>query len=85
MTENERKNAVTQAQLAHIGEGVLAYMREMDAEELQGKFPDIPDLAPGTKLWALFAADGRPIMLTDARSNAIASAYENELTTVSLH
>jgi len=82
---NDRKITVTPAQLAHIGEGVLAYLREMDAEELRGKFPGIPELTPGTKLWALFAADGRPILLTDARASALAGAYENELTTVSLH
>lgn len=86
MTENERKITVTQAQLAHIGEGVVAYMREMDAQELKGKFPDtIPDMAPGTKLWALFAANGQPILLTDGREAAAAGAFQNDLTTVSVH
>lgn len=85
MTENETKITVTQDQLAHIGEGVVAYMREMDAEEFQGKFPQVQNLEPGMRLWALFAADGRPIMLTDERASAMAGAYENELTTVSLH
>ena len=54
MTEHEHKFAITQQQLAHIGEGAVAYMREMDAEDLQGKFPGMPDLKPGTRLWALF-------------------------------
>lgn len=84
MTESE-KITVTQDQLAHIGEGVVAYMRQMDAEDFQGKFPQVQDLTPGTSLWALFAADGRPIMLTDERASAMAGAYENELTTVSVH
>ncbi|MCT7376203.1 DUF1150 family protein [Chelativorans salis] len=85
MTENEHKITVTQQQLAHIGEGAIAYMREMDAEDLKGKFPGVPDMAPGTKLWALFAADGKPILLADARDAALAGAFENDLQPVSLH
>ncbi|WP_159586980.1 DUF1150 family protein [Chelativorans xinjiangense] len=85
MTENERKITVTQQQLAHIGEGAVAYMREMDAEDLKGKFPGVPDMAPGTKLWALFAANGQPILLADARDAALAGAFENDLQPVSLH
>jgi len=33
----------------------------------------------------LHAADGTPIMLTDSRESAIASAREHELNAVSLH
>lgn len=85
MTANEHKITVTQQQLAHIGEGAVAYMREMDAEDLKGKFPGMPDLAPGTKLWALFAANGQPILLADARDAALAGAFQNDLQPVSLH
>lgn len=84
MTEHE-KHAVSQAELAHIGEGVVAYLREIDSDELLGKFPGMPEIAAGTRLWALFAADGRPILLTDERSSAIAGAIEQQLTPVSLH
>ncbi|WP_274423532.1 DUF1150 family protein [Chelativorans sp. YIM 93263] len=85
MTENQMKHPVTQQQLAHLGEGAVAYMREMDAEELQGKFPGVPDMEPGTKLWALFAANGQPILLADGREAALAGAYQNDLEPVSLH
>lgn len=86
MTENERKISMTSDQLATIGEGVVAYMREMDAQDLRGKFPDsIPQMAPGTRLWALFGADGKPILLTDGREAALAGAFQNDLTTVSVH
>lgn len=85
MTEQEYKSTVTQQQLADIGEGAVAYMREMDAEDLQGKFPGMPDLQPGTRLWALFAANGQPILLADARDAALAGAHQNDLETVSLH
>lgn len=76
---------VTQDQLAHIGEGVVAYLREMPSEELKGKFPGLPEIQPGTKLWALFAANGQPILLSDARDRAIAGAFENDLTPVAVH
>ncbi|WP_437344332.1 DUF1150 family protein [Mesorhizobium marinum] len=36
-------------------------------------------------LWALFAANGQPILLSDERDRAIASAFENDLTPVSIH
>lgn len=75
----------TPAELAHLGEGHVAYMREIDSEELLGKFPGIAEVAPGLKLWAVFAADGRPIMLTDGRASAIAGVLQNDLTPVSIH
>ncbi len=48
-------------------------------------FPQAPELAAGTLLYALHAADGTPIMLTDSREAAIANAWSNELETVSVH
>ncbi|MCV0394984.1 MAG: DUF1150 family protein [Rhizobiaceae bacterium] len=88
MTEkdtNETRFTMTQSQLAHLGEGVVSYLREVDSDELKSRFPGLPEIAPGLKLWALFAANGQPIMLTDARATALASAQENNLATVSIH
>ncbi len=79
------KNLLTDNELALLGEGSIAYFKEIDSEELRGKFPGMPDMAPGTRLWAVFAATGRPIMLTDARDAAIAGVLQNDLTPVSLH
>ena len=85
MTDFETRPVVSQVDLANIGEGTIAYLREMGSEELKGKFPGLPDIQPGLKLWALFAADGRPILLSDARERAIAGAFENDLVPVALH
>ena len=85
MTSSQQTVTITQDQLAHIGEGVVAYLREMPSEELKGKFPGLPEIAPGTRLWALFAANGQPILISDARERAIAGAFENDLTPVSIH
>ncbi len=76
---------LTETELAHLGEGIIAYLREIDASELAAKFPGAPEIAPGTRLWALFAADGSPILLSDERERALAGAIEHELTPVSIH
>ncbi|HTV67912.1 MAG TPA: DUF1150 family protein [Rhizobiaceae bacterium] len=83
MTEN--KHTYTEAELAHIGEGSLAYLREIESDDLMGKFPGLPEIASGTKLWALFAANGQPILLSDERDRAIAGAFANDLVPVSIH
>ena len=85
MTYNDEVHTFTEADLAHLGEGSVAYLREIGSEELRGKFPGLPDIAPNTKLWALFAANGQPILLSDARERAIAGAFENDLIPVSIH
>lgn len=85
MTHNEEKAAVTPDELARIGEGVVAYLREFSSDDLKGRFPGMPQMAPGTRLWAVFAADGRPILLADAHASAVAGAMQNDLTPVSVH
>jgi hypothetical protein len=85
MTYNDEAHTFTEADLAHLGEGSVAYLREIGSEELKGKFPGLPEIAPNTKLWALFAANGQPILLSDARERAIAGAFENDLIPVSIH
>lgn len=81
----EHKNRMSENELAHLGEGALAYLREIDSDDLRSRFPGMPEIASGLRLWALFAADGRPILLADQRDRAIAGAFENDLTPVSLH
>ena len=71
--------------LAHLGEGHIAYVKQVRSEDVQKQFPEAPQLAPGTLLYALHAADGTPIMLTDSREAAVANAWSNELQAVSVH
>lgn len=85
MTENEKQVSLTPSQFAHLGEGIVAYMREIDSDDLKDKFPGLPEIESGLRLWALFAANGQPIMLTDEKSSAVASAMQHDLTPVSLH
>jgi hypothetical protein len=71
--------------LAGLGGGRIAYVRTIRSEDVQKQFPEAPELAPGTLLYALHAADGTPIMLTDSREAAVANAWSQELETVSVH
>lgn len=76
---------LTKNDLAHLGAGEVGYIRKMRSEEVSRCFPEAPDMDPGIDLWALFGADGTPILLTDNRSSTFYKAAEDELRTVSLH
>ena len=71
--------------LAHLGDGEIAYIKTIRSEDVPAIFPQAPQIAPGLKLFALHAADGTPIMVTDSREAAVANAWSNELQTLSVH
>jgi len=92
MNENEIKNptnepslAISPEALAQLGDGEIAYVKPIRSDEVAKLFPQAPELEPGTQLFALHAADGTPIMLTDSREAAVANAWSHELETVSVH
>jgi hypothetical protein len=76
---------LTAEQLAHLGEGAIAYVRPITSEDAQTLFPQISGLEPGQQLFALLGANGAPILLADTRDAALANAWENHLATVSVH
>jgi hypothetical protein len=77
--------ALTPREFAHLGDGSLAYVKTIASEDVARLFPQAPPLKPGLMLFALLGADGSPIMLTDSKDAALATASEHELETVSLH
>ena len=77
--------AITQEALAHLGDGRLAYVKAINSEDVAHLFPQAPKIEPGITLFALHAADGTPIMLTDTREAALANAWSHELEAVSVH
>ena len=76
---------ITQDALAHLGDGRIAYVKQIQSEDVRTMFPQAPDIAPGIKLFALCTANGTPIMLTDTREAALANAWSQELEAVSVH
>jgi hypothetical protein len=71
--------------LAQLGDGQIAYVKAIRSEDVPALFPQVPEIQPGLKLFALHAADGTPIMITDSREAAVANAWSHELETVSVH
>jgi hypothetical protein len=76
---------LTDEQLASLGGGKVAYLRCVRSEELNQLFPVAPPVEPGLQLFALIAADGTPIVVTDSRDAAVANAMSHDLEMVSLH
>lgn len=89
MTANDsaptRFEGLTPEQFASLGGGQIAYLRQVTSDDVKRMFPQAPEVVPGLRLFALLAADGTPIMLTDSKAAAIANAWEHQLTTVSVH
>jgi len=73
--------------LAHLGDGRIAYVKAIRSEDIPALFPQVkvPEIEAGVQLFALHAADGTPMMLTDSREAAVANAWSQELETVSVH
>jgi len=76
---------LTPEQFAHLGDGVIAYVRPMRSEDINRLYPQAPEIMPGLTIFALIGADGAPILLADSADAAIGNARENDLQMVSLH
>ena len=84
-TMMSRQPQISPEALAHLGDGQIAYVKPIRSEDVPAMFPQAPSIAPGLKLFALHAADGTLIMVTDSREAAVANAWSHELQTVSVH
>lgn len=72
-------------ELAHLGNGEVAYIKVMSTDEAEKLFPTVEGLPQGTHLYALHGADGTPIALTDTRQAALGHALDGELEIASVH
>jgi hypothetical protein len=72
-------------ELARLGGGILAYVREINATDAEKMLGEGMSLPPRAKLFALYNADGTPISISDSREAALGSAYEHELEAASVH
>ena len=76
---------ISELDLARLGDGEVAYIKTMTSAEARKMFPSIKGLPRGIDLYALHAADGTPIALTDSHQAAVGHAIEGELEIASLH
>ena len=86
--KNEVENIgsqMTQQAFAVLGGGKIAYVKPVRSEDVHNLYPEAPEMQPGMRLFALHAADGTPILVTDSREAAVANAWSQELETVSVH
>lgn len=79
------KNAMSDQAFSVLGGGKIAYVKSIRSEDVHELYPQAPELQPGMQLFALHAADGTPILVTDTREAAVANAWSHELETVSVH
>lgn len=87
MNANEVKKTLelTPQDLARLGGGAFAYIREIQGKEATKLIgPDVA-VAPNARLFCLYGADGTPVSISGTREDAIGSAFEHELMPMSVH
>jgi hypothetical protein len=81
----EKAGVMSVMDFARLGDGHIAYVRQIDTGEAVRLFPALKGIPEGIDLYALVSADGTPLSLRDSRNSAIADAMEHDLETVSVH
>lgn len=76
---------MSELELARLGGGQVAYIKTLSSDEAKRMFPLVTELPSGINLYALHAADGTPIALTDTRQAALSHAMDGELEIASVH
>jgi hypothetical protein len=76
---------MSMSELARLGGGKVAYIKVMTTDEAKEMFPAVEGLPAGINLFALHAADGTPLALTDSRQAAVGHALGDELEIASVH
>ena len=85
LTPRDLEGVMSQRELAALGGGKVAYIKAWSADEAKELYPAIDDLPSGIQLFALQAADGTPIALTDSLQAAMGHAIGDELELAGLH
>jgi hypothetical protein len=83
--QTRKIEALNLEDLAHLGEGAVAYIREIEGKEAVRLLGDQVKVAPDARLFCLYEANGTPISISGTREAAIGSAMEHELMPMSVH
>ena len=81
----DQEPLMSDEEFADLGAGEWAYIKTLTSEEAQAAFPTVDDLPAGIDLFALLAADGTPLVLTDDEGTAISHAIGDDLELAMLH
>ncbi len=87
MTEEmiDLRRDISTDELERLGGGEVAYIKTLSSEEANEIYPLDDTLPDGINIYALHAADGTPIALTDSMQAALGQAIDDELVVASLH
>ena len=85
MRARRAQSKISKRELAQLGGGKIAYIKQLSSDEAIHFYPDIEKLPKGLQLYALHGADGTPIALTDDRGTAIAHAMGDHLEIATVH
>ncbi len=84
-TETEKKFSMSEDQLAKLGGGHVAYIREIGADAAAKALGEPVTLTNHQRLYCLYQADGTPISISPSREAALAAAMEHELLPMTVH
>ena len=79
------KDSLMLDDLAHFGDGVLAYIKQISPEDAKQLIGEMPEFPVGMALYCLFAADGTPLAISDSHETAFENAVDHDLEPIDLH
>jgi hypothetical protein len=85
LTTNLHRPQFTADDLARLGAGVLAYVREIEGTEAAKLLGNQMVVPPEAKLFCLYSAHGAPISISPNYQAALGSAMEHELIAAAVH
>jgi hypothetical protein len=83
--ENETRRIISRSDLAGLGDGHVAYIREIAPEKALALLGNEVELPSGSKLFCLYMADGTPFAISASFEAAMANAFEHDLLPMSVH
>ncbi|MEL7049454.1 MAG: DUF1150 domain-containing protein [Pseudomonadota bacterium] len=85
MNEFETTREMSTDEFEQLGGGEVAYIKTLTSDEAHEMFPSVEGLPDGISLYAVHAADGTPLALTDSMQAALGHALGDELEVASVH
>ena len=82
MSDNPVRLFGSSEEFATFGNNALAFVRKVQSDDMNRRFPNAPELPEGIELWGLFSADGKPIAMADDENMLVNDALELDLLTV---